>query len=92
MSSGLRLGRHTVDQGVRGGILHVDLKAEVLRRLASDIDDRRVRAPNLQQGDVPELLRPDSRNTQHPGTDDSASRRRGSHEECPSCDYGHPLS
>ena len=57
----LGLGDHAVEQrGVVGG-LHLDLEAEVLARLARDVDDRRVGAADMEQGHVLDVLRPDGR-------------------------------
>ncbi len=50
-----------VDQRVAGGVLHLDLEAEILARLARDVDDRGVGAADLEQRDVLDVLRPDRR-------------------------------
>ena len=58
---GFRLADQPVqERGVVGG-LHLDLEAQVLARLAGDVDDRRVGAADLEQRHVLDVLRPDRR-------------------------------
>ena len=70
-------------RGVVGG-LHLDLEAEVLARLARDVDDRGVGAADLEQGHVLDVLRPDGRKAldrARPGRD--ARGRRGALQDGP---------
>ena len=58
---GGRLGDDAVDQRVAVDALHLDGEAQVLARLAGDVDDGGIGRPDMVEGDVLEVLRPERR-------------------------------